>query len=319
MYFMDAKRGRSEWSGQVFRTGKFKLPLKKDRQGGYKLKPGWRVMVNMTSDTFLDEARPWMDEFWSIVRGRPDLIFWLLTKRPENMLTMLPPDWGTGYPNVCLNVTAENQEAFDKRWRAFRLVPAEHMGICCAPLLGPIDLGPALRSGRIESVSAGGENYGDPRPCRLSWFRTLSDQCKRADVQFCMYESGTFLERDGTMECWPLKSDQAAVAYFAGLQHKGKPVRYDLRDPETGAPVPALDKKYNLDHCAFCANRMLCNGCLSCGKCGKVRLADLDGLWAHEDALMASAPPAAAWSGRPGCVAGIGLADEYGIDTSKVV
>lgn len=315
MYFMDANRGRADWSNRVFRTGKFNLPLKKDRRGNYKLKPGWRIMVNMTSDTFLDEAQPWMDEFWAIIRKRPDLIFWILTKRPENIPHMLPPDWGTGYPNVCLNITAENQEMLDRRWRLFRNVPAEHKGLCCAPLLGPVDLEPVLRSGQIECVSAGGENYENPRPCRFEWFRDMAIQCRTFGVRFCMYESGTWIERDGMMECWPLKADQGAVSYFSGLSYKGVEPVYDLRDPKTGDALDPADlppKLYNLKHCAFCANRMLCNGCLSCGKCGSVLLGDLNALWLHEDKILKYGPaPAAAFSGKPGCPAAVGQAELY--------
>lgn len=307
MYFMDRKRGRAEWSDQVFRTAKFDLPLKKDRKGNYKLRPGWRVMVNMTSDTFLDEARPWMDEFWAIVRKRTDLIFWLLTKRPENIPSMLPKDWGTGYPNVCLNVTVENQEMFDRRWRIFRNIPAEHKGLCCAPLLGSLYVAPALRSGQVECVSAGGENYEGPRPCMYEWFRDLAIQCRSYGTRFCMYECGSLYIRNGRVELWPLKSDQSAVSYFARLSYKGTEPKYVLKDPKTGADVVPPEKRYNVNHCAFCANRMLCNGCLDCGKCGKTSLTDLAGLWAYEDAVMAKGPvPAAAYSGTPTCPAGVG-------------
>lgn len=314
MYFMDAKRGRAEWSDQVFRTAKFDLPLRKDKQKNYKLKPGWRVMVNMTSDTFLDEARPWMDEFWSIIRKRPDLIFWILTKRPENIISMLPADWDTGYLNVCLNITAENQEMFDRRWKLFRMIPAQHKGICCVPLLGPVDVTSALVSGQVECVSAGGENYENPRPCRYEWFRDLALQCQAHGTRFNWYESGTVYIRDGRVELWPMKADQGAVAYFTNLSRAGTEPVYELRDPETGDPVVPAEKRYNIHHCAFCANRLACNGCLNCGKCGPVSLTDKQGLLAHEAMIVNSGrAPAAAWTGQPCCPGVVGTVEQCGL------
>lgn len=49
------------------------------------------------------------DEAWSIIRSTPNLIYQILTKRPENMPDRMPEDWGEGYPNVWLGVSLENQ------------------------------------------------------------------------------------------------------------------------------------------------------------------------------------------------------------------
>jgi protein gp37 len=47
-----------------------------------------------------------------------------LTKRPQNIVKMLPADWGDGYANVWLGATTEDQEHYEQRgrsWRAFQL------------------------------------------------------------------------------------------------------------------------------------------------------------------------------------------------------
>lgn len=301
MYYMDAIRERPEWSGQVFRTGKFDLPLRCDRKKQYKIKPGQRIRVNMTSDTFLDEARPWMAEFWGIIKQRPDVVFWLLTKRPENISSMLPDDWGGGYPNVMLNVTMENQEMADRRWEVFKSVPAAHRGLCIAPMIGPVDLEGILATGLVEEVACGGENYDGPRPCDYAWVEALSGQCEKYHVNFCWYESGTRLVRAGWTELWFRKSDQSAVAYFSGLNRKFYDIDFDLRDPGDGhrlEPGERYHRMYNKNHCMFCANRMLCNGCLQCGDCRQPPvLVDRDGLWLAEDMALASATPLAMLSG----------------------
>ena len=54
----------------------------------------------MTSDFFLAEADEWRSEVWKIIKQRSDVLFFLLTKRPERVEQHLPPDWGKGWENV---------------------------------------------------------------------------------------------------------------------------------------------------------------------------------------------------------------------------
>ena len=44
----------------------------------------------MTSDFFLEEADAWRDEVWDIIRQRPDVRFWILTKRADRIADHLP-------------------------------------------------------------------------------------------------------------------------------------------------------------------------------------------------------------------------------------
>ena len=52
-------------------------------------------------------------ESWSIMRIRSDVVFLLLTKRPERVRKCLPEDWGDGWNNIFLNVTCEYQRRAD--------------------------------------------------------------------------------------------------------------------------------------------------------------------------------------------------------------
>ena len=107
-FFLDKQRGKD--GGDIYRTkAGFRYPLSKDRSGQYKVKSGEMLRVCMTSDFFLEEADPWRDEAWEIIAQRPDVKFFLLTKRPERVERCLPRGWGDGWDNVMLNVTAENQ------------------------------------------------------------------------------------------------------------------------------------------------------------------------------------------------------------------
>ena len=44
-----------------------------------------------------------------IISQRRDVVFYLLTKRPERVEKCLPVNWGRGWENVFFNVTCENQ------------------------------------------------------------------------------------------------------------------------------------------------------------------------------------------------------------------
>lgn len=286
MYYLDAKRG-VEGSDVVKRTQNFDYPLKKNRQKEYKIEPGERIRVNMTSDTFIEEADEWRDEMWGIIRQRPDVVFWILTKRPERIEGHLPADWGFGYDNVMLNITCENQVMFNQRWPIFKKIPAKHKGLCLAPLIGPIDIEPALNSGQIAEVVLGGENYDNPRVCHYDWVKHVADECRLHRTNFCFYETGTNFIFDGKQYHLPKKADQAFYAYMLNLNQNYYPIRFNLRMPD-GSPVPPREKMYNQNHCAFCANRLVCNGCSNCGDCGPTKMVTLRELLEYEQIILPS-------------------------------
>ena len=90
----------------VTKTGDYDLPLKRNRQKLFKLTEDDGVVYTcMTSDFFLEEADVWRDEAWKIIRQRSDVKFFLLTKRPQRVMSHLPADWHDGYENVFFNVS----------------------------------------------------------------------------------------------------------------------------------------------------------------------------------------------------------------------
>lgn len=114
MYFLD--RMRDQNGAEIYKTKSgFSYPLQKDRAGHYKIQSGEQIRVCMTSDFFLEEADPWRAEAWDIMRQRSDVVFFLLTKRPQRVRECLPPDWGSGWDNIFFNVTCENQRRADER------------------------------------------------------------------------------------------------------------------------------------------------------------------------------------------------------------
>ena len=268
MYFLD--RMRNQDGSNIYRTKTgFRYPLQKNRQGKYKVQSGEMIRVCMTSDFFLAEADEWRPEAWDIIRQRPDVKFFLLTKRPERVVTCLPTDWGDGWDNVFFNVTCENQSRADERIPLLFQLPFKHKGIMTAPLIGAIDIEQYLQSGIIEQVLCGGENYDGSRPCHYDWVRQLSEQCRKYDVTFDFIETGSVFIKDGKTYHLPDKQLQAQQAFRSGLSHLGKPMQFHLVD-DWGYEIPEENlykPHYHPVTCRECGSRMTCNGCSDCGKC----------------------------------------------------
>lgn len=127
-------------SSKVYKTGNFNLPLKKDRKGEYKIKSGELLYTCFTSDFFLEDADQWREEAWSIIKERSDLDFLIVTKRIDRFNIALPKDWGSGYDNVEICCTVENQDRADYRLPIFLKLPIKKKSIICEPLLSEIDL-----------------------------------------------------------------------------------------------------------------------------------------------------------------------------------
>lgn len=267
MYFLDRLRDKD--GSEIFKTkAGFNYPLQTDRNGSYKVKSGEQLRVCMTSDFFLEEADPWRAQAWEIMRCRPDVKFFILTKRPERVKACLPHNWGDGWENIFFNVTCENQRRADQRIPLLLDLPFKHKGIMCAPFIGGITIDKYLASGEIEQVICGGENYDGARPCDFDWVKSLRAQCVAHNVTFCFIETGTVFIKDGKQYHLPKKALQAEMAYKSGMNFAGKPMEFKLTD-RFGDPIPKEDLyvPYFGTNCQKCGSRPICNGCSECGKC----------------------------------------------------
>jgi protein gp37 len=270
MYYLDKTRSGKDGS-QIYRTGSgFNYPLQRDRRGNYKVKSGEEIRVCMTSDFFLKEADEWRGEAWDIIRTRSDVIFFLLTKRPQRVAECLPKDWGDGWENVFFNVTCENQRRADERIPILLDLPFKHKGIMCAPFIGEVHIEQYLADGQIEQVIAGGENYDGSRICNFDWVKILHNECKAHDVTFCFIETGTRFVKDGKLYNIPSKTVQSEMAFKSGMSFKGREMSFKLTPAQTD--LFGLDYTYKPTfrrRCDTCGSRIICNGCSNCGKCGE--------------------------------------------------
>ena len=267
MFFLDRLRDKD--GSVIYRTqAGFNYPLSKDRNGRYKVRSGEMIRVCMTSDFFLEEADAWRPEAWEIMRQRPDVKFFLLTKRPQRVTNHLPADWGDGWENIMLNVTTENQARADERIPILLSLPFKHKGIMCAPFVGPVSIREYLPAGQIEQVLCDGENYDGARPCHYEWVKNLRDECQSADVTFVFCGTGRRFVKDGRIYKIEDSSIQSEQALRSGLSYQGKSIAFKLTDT-WGLPIPEneLYQPFFRERCDRCGMKPICNGCSNCGKC----------------------------------------------------
>ncbi|MEE0274241.1 MAG: DUF5131 family protein, partial [Oscillospiraceae bacterium] len=138
VYRTDEKHGRD---GSLLSYNKdFDLPVRRKKNGEYKVPSGAVLFTCFTSDFLLDEADERRGEAWQFMRERSDVDFIFFTKRITRLAQCLPEDWGEGYDNVIIGCTCENQKRADERLPVFLSLPIKHRLIVCEPLLESIDL-----------------------------------------------------------------------------------------------------------------------------------------------------------------------------------
>lgn len=186
-----------------------------------------KVFCASLADVFEDHpaitASGARERLWELIAKTPNLLWLLLTKRPENMLRMAPAAWANGWPrNVWAGTTAEDQKHADKRLPHLLLVPALHF-VSVEPQLSRISLRQicgngqraydaldgmwryddgepvdgAVRGGRVSWVICGGESGNGARPFDVAWPRALRDECAATGAAFFMKQWGAKPIDDG--------------------------------------------------------------------------------------------------------------------------
>lgn len=196
----DARRGVD--TEQIARTKGFDAPVQVKRDGAYRMKGGQTVYLCFSTDFLLEDADPWREGCWDMIRRRPDMQFLFLTKRIHRFTKCIPSDWGRGYDNVTVGCTVEDQERAIERLSLFARLPIKHKNIICQPLIGPVELERYL--GGVELV-VGGESDRNARPLDYAWVLSLREQCIRQGVHFEFRQCGTHFIKDGKSYTLPVR------------------------------------------------------------------------------------------------------------------
>lgn len=208
-----AKRfwGDREFSDVRFHEDRLEQPL--------KWKKRKRIFVCSMGDLFLGDYDRINDVF-SVMRRSPQHLFYLLTKRPEEMVEWKESPRGykhrtyAPFPqNVYLGVSVEDQKTADERIPLLLQIPAAKRFVSIEPMLGEVDLSKYLLvtgtpqhfevvrgilndnwKKPIGWIICGGESGPKARPMHPDWVRSVRDQCLEANVPFFFKQWGEFIE-----------------------------------------------------------------------------------------------------------------------------
>lgn len=229
----DGKRRLKMWGGDGFRyeTASWERELRKLNQcaflrrrnverrtctvGDPDMYTPPRVFINSLSDIFEDWDGPVYrikngalevvrqslndvrERFFRVAVECTELDLLLLTKRPQNVGSMVPMSWvGSndffrthgGWPrHVWLGTTVENQEMADRRIPELLSIDARVRFLSMEPLLGPVGISGL---GPINWVIVGGESGRSARPMHPNWVRSIRDQCTASNVPFFFKQWG---------------------------------------------------------------------------------------------------------------------------------
>lgn len=238
------RQGRAPW-GEIYRTKTWNEPDKWDRRAEAE-RYVERVFTCSMSDFFHAKADEWRTEAWAIIKRTPNLVWLVLTKRPERIHNHLPADWGEGYPNVWLGVTVAWNGAFNKM-DALRKIPIHPKAvrwISAEPLLE--DISAEINLDGFGWVVAGGESgngdeylwdrskdwrsefdIGGRRTMKLEWAARLRDKTKAAGLPF-MFKQVT----------WPQSGYGVNALGRDWHEYPPPPLPYPWK------PQPAIDAKH---------------------------------------------------------------------------
>ena len=170
-------------------------PLRWNRQAEAAVRPALVFCASM-ADVFEDRDDHAGDRhrLWQLISETPWLEWQLLTKRPENVLDMVPAVWllHRWPPNVWIGTTIEDQQRAEERLDLLLSIPATVRFVSAEPLLGPVRLGWAASIGwRLpEWVICGGESGPGHRPLDPDHARMLRDECDELGIPFLFKQHG---------------------------------------------------------------------------------------------------------------------------------
>lgn len=239
------------------------------------------VFVCSMADLF-HESVPfeWINAVFSVMSDLDQHIYVILTKRPERMLEFY--DWKCNQhqaewrpkDNIWIGVTAENQEQFNKRIFYLLKVPAAKRFVSIEPMLGPVDLwkifpvnseihemNSLLRNPKLDWVICGGESGSKARPMHPAWARSLSEQCKGAQVPFFFKQWGTWqpIQTFNGMQFLPM-GDYDPVSKF-GYKRKNKLLANDTLYGKQHHNWPFFQVKCKINSGACVYHACMDDGC----------------------------------------------------------
>jgi len=189
----DKRFNGTRWGTHAVRTrtsaSNWRKPYKW-HEAASKRGKAWRVFCASLADVFDNHAsipQLWRDDLFRMIEETYYLDWFLLTKRPQNILKTINSyaDDTNDFSNVWFGTTAENQGELSRRWPHMAEVMMDERinapvsFISAEPLLGSVEVPCG-----VGWVIAGCESGPHARPSDPDWFRSLRDQCERRGIPF---------------------------------------------------------------------------------------------------------------------------------------
>jgi protein gp37 len=175
----------------------WRQPLKWDKAAE---KAGKNALVFCASmaDVMDDEAPEGQRErLWELIHQTPNLVWQLLTKRPQRYAKYLP--LFTCPPNIWLGTSAEDQRNFDLRWPyLYRAAHARELTtfISYEPALGPLSI---WNTKPLPSwIICGGESGANRRAMNQEWAERVKSECEALKVAFWMKQMSARSPAEGS-------------------------------------------------------------------------------------------------------------------------
>ena len=201
----DHRWGHDSWGkGKPRRTtsdANWKTPIQWDKEA-YRLGKKDMVFCASLADVMDDEAPAGQRErLWELIDKTPNLIWQLLTKRPQRYKKYLPANFK--HDNVWLGTSTEDQANYDLRWPILREA-ADMWGtiswISYEPALGGLTLRCGERDGHFKVpdwLICGGESGSGRRPMEQEWAEKIKEECRLFGVKFFMKQFSARTPEEG--------------------------------------------------------------------------------------------------------------------------
>lgn len=212
---MDARINRVKWGtakrgGTRSRTSptNWQDPLSWNSQAAISDQP-WRVFCSSLADVFEDfetaetSLEAMRADLFDLIEKTPNLIWMLLTKRPQNVLTMMPSRWRrygiARIPdNVWIGTSIEDQKTASERLPLLEAIPSKVRWVSAEPLLGLIDLDNEDDTYKwIDWLIVGGESGQRARPMHPLWAQRLYGFAKERRIPFHFKQWGEWVPTSG--------------------------------------------------------------------------------------------------------------------------
>ena len=168
----------------------WRQPLKWDRTAA---RTGRRRRVFCASMADVFEQNTQVQEerarLWGLIEKTKNLDWLLLTKRPENVESMVP--WHDRYPNnVWIGTSVEDQQRANVRLPTLTRIPAVVRFVSAEPLLESVNFEPWIKE--LQWMIVGGESGHGARRTDVRWVRQVRDLCIDHRVPFHLKQWGMF-------------------------------------------------------------------------------------------------------------------------------